>query len=306
MKVLVTGGMGFIGSHIVEQLHERAEVRVLDNLDTGFRRNLDGLKSNVITGSILDRETVRQAMQGVDYVFHLAALVSVPKSMQNPLECVEINTAGTLVVLEEAARAGVKKLAFSSSAAVYGDIPVVPKLETMPAHPISPYGVTKLDGEFFCGMFTRERRLATVCLRYFNVFGPRQNPFSQYAAVVPAFITHALKNEPLTIYGDGEQTRDFVPVQTVAAANVFLATKSTATGVFNVARGQAIAINQIASQICEMAGSNSVIRHEAKRAGDVRYSLADITRLQASGFVADTDFSSVLRSTVEHFRHSDG
>jgi UDP-glucose 4-epimerase len=302
MKVLVTGGAGFIGSHIVEQLHERAEVRVLDNLRSGFRRNLDGLRCEFIEGSILDRDAVRQAMRGMNYVFHLAAMVSVPESMSKPVECVEVNTTGTLVVLEEAARAGVTKLAFSSSAAVYGDNPVVPKVETLRPEPVSPYAVTKLDGEFYGAMFTRENRLATVSLRYFNVFGPRQNPRSQYAAAVPAFIERALKHEPLTIYGDGEQTRDFVDVQTVAAANIFLATQSAVTGVFNVASGEAITINQIATTIRELAGSRSEIRHAAERPGDVKHSGADITRLRETGFSAKTDFLSALRATVEHFQ----
>jgi nucleoside-diphosphate-sugar epimerase len=192
MKILVTGGAGFIGSHIVEQLHQRAEVRVLDNLRSGHRRNLAGLRCEFIAGSILDREAVRRAVQNVDYVFHLAAMVSVPESMQKPVECNETNTTGTLIVLEEAARAGVKKLAFSSSAAIYGNNPTVPKVETMLPEPVSPYAVTKLDGEFYAAMFAREHRLATVSLRYFNVFGPRQDPRSQYAAAVPAFIERAL------------------------------------------------------------------------------------------------------------------
>jgi UDP-glucose 4-epimerase len=302
MKVLVTGGAGFIGSHLVEQLQGRAEVRVLDNLRSGFRHNLDGLRCEFIEGNILDRDIVRQAMCGVDYVFHLAAMVSVPESMQQPVECVEANTTGTLVVLEEAARAGVKKLAFSSSAAVYGDNPVMPKMETMRPEPVSPYAVTKLDGEFYGAMFTREKKLATVSLRYFNVFGPRQDPRSQYAAAVPAFIERARKNEPLVIYGDGEQTRDFVAVQTVAAANIFLATQSEATGVFNVAGGEAISINQLAATIRELAGSRSKIRHADARPGDVKHSRADITRLRETGFVSKMDFLPALRTTVENFQ----
>ena len=302
MRILVTGGAGFIGSHIVEQLHTHAEVRVLDNLRSGHRHNLTGLRHEFMAGSILDRATVRAAMNGVDYVFHLAAMVSVPESMQQPVECVAVNTTGTLIVLEEAARAGVKKLAFSSSAAVYGDSPVVPKVETMRPEPVSPYAVTKLDGEFYGALFTREHRLATVSLRYFNVFGPRQDPRSQYAAAVPAFIARALPNEPLTIHGDGEQTRDFVPVQTVAAANIFLATQSAATGVFNVASGEAITINHLATTIRELAGGQAEIRHAAERAGDVKHSRADIRRLQATGFSASLDFLPALRATVEYFR----
>jgi len=229
MRVLVTGGAGFIGSHVAEHFHNRAEVRVLDNLCSGFKRNLAGFKHEFIEASILDREAVRRAMGGVDFVFHLAAMVSVPESMQKPIECNAINTTGTLVVLEEAARAKVRKLIFSSSAAIYGDNPVTPKVETMLPEPKSPYAITKLDGEFYCGMFAREGRLATTCLRYFNVFGPHQNPKSQYAAAVPVFIDRAIKHQPITIFGDGEQTRDFIYVKDIVTANVFFATRSDAT-----------------------------------------------------------------------------
>jgi|SRR5664280_1077818 len=189
MKILVTGGAGFIGSHIVEHFQGKAEVRVLDNLRSGFEHNLAGFQCELLVGSILDRDLLRRAMRDVDYVFHLAAMISVPESMQQPVECNELNTTGTLMVLEAAAQAGVKKLVFSSSAAIYGDNPVIPKLETMVPEPRSPYAITKLDGEYYCQMFTAEGRLLTACLRYFNVFGPRQNPRSQYAAAVPILST---------------------------------------------------------------------------------------------------------------------
>ena len=224
-RVLVTGGAGFIGSHIVEHFQGQAEVRVLDNLRSGFKHNLAGLEHEFIEGSILDRDLVRQAVDGMDYIFHLAAMISVPESMQKPIECTEINTNGTLVVLEEAAKAKVKKLVLSSSAAIYGDNPVVPKVETMFPEPKSPYAITKLDGEYYCKMFTAEGRLQTACLRYFNVFGPRQDPKSQYAAAVPIFIDRALKHEAIAIYGDGEQTRDFIFVKDIAAANAYFATE---------------------------------------------------------------------------------
>lgn len=306
MNVLVTGGAGFIGSHLVEQLHERAAVRVLDNLSSGFRHNLDGFRCEFIQGSILDRDALRRAMAGVDYVFHLAAMVSVPESVLKPQECARINTDGTRLVLEAAAEAGVKKLAFSSSAAVYGNNPAVPKVETMAPAPISPYGVTKLEGERLCEHFTRDDRLATVCLRYFNVFGPRQNPRSQYAAAVPAFIERAVRGEPLVIHGDGEQTRDFVPVQTVAAANIFLATHPEATGVFNVAGGHALTVNQLALQIRDLAGSKSEVRHGPERAGDVKHSCADIGRLRAAGFAGGKEFAPALAETVDYFRQKHG
>ena len=203
MKVLVTGGAGFIGSHIVEHFQGKADVRVLDNLRTGYRENLAGLEHEFIEGSITDRDAVRKAVEGVDYIFHMAAMISVPESMDKPIECVDINCTGTLVVLEEAAKAGVKKMCFSSSAANYGDNPVVPKVETMLPEPKSPYAITKLDGEYYCDMFSREGKLATGVMRYFNVFGPRQDPGSAYAAAVPIFIDKAAKGETITIFGDG-------------------------------------------------------------------------------------------------------
>jgi UDP-glucose 4-epimerase len=302
MKVLVTGGAGFIGSHIVEALQGRAEVRVLDNLRSGFRRNLDGLRCEFVEGSIGDRSAVRQAVAGVDYVFHLAAMISVPESMLNPIECAEINCLGTLVVLEEAARAGVKKLVLSSSAAIYGDNPATPKIETMRPEPKSPYAITKLDGEYYCGMFTDTGRLPTACLRYFNVFGPRQDPKSQYAAAVPIFIDHAVRHQPITIFGDGEQTRDFIYVKDVAAANLFFAAESPATGVFNVAYGRRITINDLAGTIGRLAGSRPVLARAPARPGDVKHSLASIDKLRAAGFCQAHNFDAGLQATVAFFR----
>ena len=303
MKILVTGGAGFIGSHIVEHFQGKAVVRVLDNLRSGYRRNLDGVAHEFIEGSILDREVVRRAVQGVDYVFHLAAMISVPESMAKPVECNELNTVGTLVVLEEAAQAGVKKLVLSSSAAIYGDNPAVPKIETMLAEPKSPYAVTKLDGEFYCRMFAAENRLATASLRYFNVFGPRQDPQSQYAAAVPIFIDRAVKNQPITIYGDGEQTRDFIYVKDIVAANVFMATQSPASGVFNVAYGRKITIRDLAEQIIAQTGSQSEIRFASERAGDVKHSLAAIDKLKATGFSPTSDFVTGLAATIQYFQN---
>lgn len=299
---MVTGGAGFIGSHIVEHFQNAAEVRVLDNLRSGFRRNLTGFKHDFIRASVLDRDAVRRAMKGVDFVFHLAALISVPESMRKPIECDEINTKGTLIVLEEAARAKVKKLVFSSSAAIYGDNPTVPKVETMPPEPKSPYAITKLDGEFYCGLFTRTGRLPTACLRYFNVFGPRQDPKSQYAAAVPIFIDRTVKHAPITIFGDGRQTRDFIFVKDIVAANVFLATRSAAAGVFNAGYGQRTTVNQLAKMICRLTGSRSQIKYAAERPGDVRHSLASVEKLRAAGFAPSGTFTDGLAATIASFR----
>ena len=302
MRILVTGGAGFIGSHIVEHFQGKAEVRVLDNLRSGFKHNLAGFKHEFIEASILDRDAVCKAVQGVDYIFHLAAMISVPESMSKPIECNEINTAGTLVVLEEAAKAGVKKLTLSTSAAIYGDNPVVPKVETMLAEPKSPYAITKLDGEFYCKMFADEGRLQTACLRYFNVFGPRQDPKSQYAAAVPIFIHRALKHEPITIYGDGGQTRDFIFVKDIVAANAYFATQSPATGVFNVAYGKKITINDLCTTICQLTGSKSEIKHAPERAGDVKHSMASVDKIRAAGFVPGGNLFHGLEATVDFFR----
>ena len=302
MKILVTGGAGFIGSHIVEYFQHQADVRVLDNLRSGFKTNLSGLQYELIEASILDRTAVRRALEGVDFVFHLAAMVSVPETMQKPIECNEINSTGTLIVLEEAARAKVKKLVFSSSAAIYGDSPVVPKVETMLPEPKSPDAVTKLDGEFYCRIFSEIHGLPSVCLRYFNVFGPRQDPKSQYAAAVPIFIARALRNEPLTIYGDGSQTRDFIFVRDVVAANVWFATQSSAGGIFNVAGGARITILELAKMICRLTGSASEIRHVGERAGDVKHSMAAIDRLRKAGFEPAGKLEEDLKTLVEFFK----
>lgn len=301
MRVLVTGGAGFIGSHIVEYFQGKAEVRVLDNLRTGRRRNLDGFEVEFIEGDIRDRATVRRAMESVDYVFHLAAMVSVPESMEKIAECVEINDTGMVIVLEEAARAGVRKLCFSTSAAIYGDNPVVPKVETMLPEPKSPYAVTKLDGEYYCRIFTETGRLQTACLRYFNVFGPRQNPKSAYAAAVPIFLEKAFANEPLTVFGDGGQTRDFIFVRDVVAANVFMA-EHEFTGVYNVAYGGRITIDDLAKEIIRLTGSSSKILHLAERPGDVRHSMAAVEKLRATGFVPAHTFEEGLAETVKFFR----
>lgn len=306
MRILVTGGAGFIGSHIVEHFQGKAEVCVLDNLRSGYRENLQGMEHEFIEGSITDRAVVRKAVEGIDYIFHMAAMISVPESMEKPVECVEINTAGTLVVLEEAARAGVKKLCFSSSAANYGDNPVVPKVETMLPEPKSPYAITKLDGEYYCDMFAREGWLDTAVMRYFNVFGPRQDPNSAYAAAVPIFIDKALKNETITIYGDGKQTRDFIYVKDIVAANVFLAMNPTDTGFYNVAYGGRLTINDLAKKIIELTGSSSKIEHAAERAGDVKHSMASVDRIRAAGFEPASNFDEGLRATIEFFSNKLG
>jgi UDP-glucose 4-epimerase len=302
MKILITGGGGVIGSHLVEHFRGKANIRVVDNLCTGNRLNLEGTECEFQEGSILDRQCLRQAMEGVEYVFHLAAMVSVPESMEKPLECKEINTAGTLLVLEEAARAGVTKLVFSSSAAVYGNTPKSFKSENDSPEPGSPYAISKYDGEVYCQQYVKENLLSTVSLRYFNVFGPRQNPLSTYAAAVPIFIERALRNEPIIIFGDGEQTRDFIFVKDVIEANIYTALVSSATGVFNVAGGQSITINELAQTILELTQSRSRIIYSPSRPGDTQHSCANINKLVSTGFSSSSNFLENIKITIEWFR----
>ncbi|MDR1818024.1 MAG: NAD-dependent epimerase/dehydratase family protein [Puniceicoccales bacterium] len=301
MTILVTGGAGFIGSHIAEHFQGRAHVRVLDNLRTGHRRNLDGLDVEFIEGSVTDRAAVERAVAGADYVFHLAALVSVPESMSAPRECAEINVLGHLNVLEAAAAAGARKLVFASSAAVYGYAPATPTVETATPEPRSPYAITKLDGEYYNALFTREGRLETASIRFFNVFGPRQDPKGAYAAAVPIFIKRALRGEMLSIFGDGGQTRDFIFVKDIVGALVFAAQTPGVTGVFNAGYGVSTSVGALAEKIVALTGGASRVEHLPERAGDVRHSLASAAKLRAAGWHPAHTFDEGLAETVRWF-----
>ncbi|MCQ2379397.1 MAG: NAD-dependent epimerase/dehydratase family protein [Victivallaceae bacterium] len=305
MRVLVTGGAGFIGSHLVEHFQGKADVRVLDSLRSGYKKNIEKFDVEFIEADIRDEDAVDKAMRDVDYVFHLAAMISVPESMTKIKECIDINGTGMINVLEAAARNHVRKLCFSTSAAIYGDNPIVPKVETMFPEPKSPYAVTKLDGEYYCKMFTAERGLPCACLRYFNVFGPRQDPKSAYAAAVPIFISKALANEPLTIFGDGEQTRDFVFVKDVVGANAYFA-MNDATGVHNVACGGKITINDLAKEIIRLTESKSEIVHLPERAGDVKHSMACVDKLDKAGYKRQFTFSEGLDITIKAYKEAIG
>ena len=302
-RILITGGSGFIGSHIAEYFNGKAEIRILDNLRSGYRRNLDGLDVEFIEGDVRDRAAVARAVEGCDHVFHLAAMVSVPESMFKIEECVDINVNGLLVVLEESAKAGVEKLCFSSSAAIYGDNPVVPKVETMLPEPKSPYAITKLDGEFYCNLFTQTGKLKTACLRYFNVFGPRQDPKSAYAAAVPIFTAKAVAGEDITVFGDGEQTRDFIYVKDIVEANVFMA-EHDFTGVYNIAYGGSITINDLVARIVKVTNSRSRIVHLDERPGDVKHSMAAVDRLRSTGFRPKHSFDAGMEETIRFFSSS--
>ncbi len=304
VKVLITGGAGFIGSHLIEYwLNKGAEVKVLDNLHTGFRKNID-LFSDIkfIEGSITNRDLVFEVLKGIDYVHHLAALISVPESMEKPLDYVDVNINGLINILDAARDNGVKKVVHSSSAAVYGENPESPKRINMKPDPKSPYGVTKLDGEYYLKIYNENYGLGTASLRYFNVFGPRQDPKSQYAAAIPIFVSKALKNKPLVIFGDGDQTRDFVFVKDVVQANVLAATNPEATDIYNVANGSAITIKELCKLIIKTTDSSSKIIHEKPRPGDIKHSLASIEETKSGlGFEPKFDLIEGLKETIQYF-----
>lgn len=303
-KVVVTGGAGFIGGHIVEYwITEGAEVHIIDNLRSGHLSNVELFPQAVFhKGSITDRELVFSVLEGADFVHHLAAMISVPESIEKPLECVEINVSGLINVLDAAKQFGIKKIVHSSSAAVYGDNPESPKLTTMRPMPKSPYGITKLDGEYYLEMYRENYNLGAISLRYFNVFGPRQDPKSQYAAAIPIFVSRALKDEPIIIYGDGEQTRDFIFVKDVVKANVQAATCPTASGVFNVANGKSISIKDMAELVIQETKSKSNIVFEKERPGDIKHSLASIDEtIEKLDFHPSFDLITGLKETIAYF-----
>ncbi|MDI9615123.1 SDR family oxidoreductase [Methanothermobacter sp.] len=303
MDVAVTGGLGFIGSHLTDELLRMGNrVTVIDDLSSGKRENLtDSEHENleIIEGSIneVDLESV---FRDKDYVFHQAALASVPESVRDPMRCHRVNATGTLRVLLAACRAGVRKVVNASTSAVYGNNPEMPLSEDARPMPRSPYAVSKVTGEYYCSVF-EDYGLETVSLRYFNVYGPRQRPDSQYAAVIPRFIDALLQGRQPEIYGDGEQSRDFIYVGDVVRANIFLA-ESPETGVFNVAGGSAVTVNRLFEIISRILGSDSEPVYLDERPGDVRHSLADTSRLEAAGFRPDVELEEGLIRTVEWFK----
>ncbi|MGH3110671.1 MAG: SDR family oxidoreductase [Gaiellaceae bacterium] len=304
MKVLVTGGAGFIGSNLVRALLARGdEVRVLDNFSTGNRANLAGLDNDVelVEGELRSYERVHNAVRGVEVVFHLGALGSVPRSVQDPLTSGAVNVEGTLNVLLAARDEGVRRVVFASSSSIYGDQPELPLRETMAPDPISPYGVAKLAAERYCVSFTRVYPFETVVLRYFNVFGLRQDPRSQYAAVVPLFVTAIAAGEPVTIFDDGEQSRDFTYVDNVVAANLLAADAAGASGrIFNVSAGVPASVNQLAETIGRLLDKPVERRYLAPRPGDLRNSWADIDQARdALGFEPSVSLEDGLRRTAD-------
>jgi len=304
VKALVTGGAGFIGSNVVRALLERGdEVRVLDNFSTGNRGNLAGLTRDVelVEGELRSYERVHNAVRGSEVVFHLGALGSVPRSVQDPLTSSAVNVEGTLNVLLAARDEGIRRVVFASSSSIYGNQPELPLEEGMAPDPISPYGVAKLAAERYCVSFARVYPFETVVLRYFNVFGPRQDPRSQYAAVVPLFITAIAAGEPVTIFDDGEQSRDFTYVDNVVAANLLAADAAGATGrIFNVSAGAPATVNQLADTIGELLGKPAERRYLPPRPGDLRDSWADVSGARdVLGYEPSVTLEDGLRRTAD-------
>jgi len=307
VKALVTGGAGFIGSHIAQRLvQEGYQAVILDNLSTGRLENLESFADKVdfVEGDVRDAALLRKLCQGCELVFHQAAVVSVPYSVEHPQESHDVNIQGTLNALLAARDAGAKRLVFASSAAIYGEDPALPKREQMLPEPISPYAVEKIAGEHYLSAFNQLYGLQTVALRYFNVFGPRQDPSSPYSGVISIFVDRLLRQEDPTIFGDGEQYRDFVFVQDVVQANMLAATHDDAPGkVFNVGRGERTSLNQLVEILSRLAGYQASPTHGEPRAGDIRESLADIARIrQTLGYAPEVEVEQGLAALVEYAR----
>jgi nucleoside-diphosphate-sugar epimerase len=308
-RYLVTGGAGFIGSNIAEALVKRGErVVVLDDLSTGYEKNIAHLRKDLtfIKGDVRDEKTVREALAGVDYVLHEAALASVPRSIEDPMLVTDVNVRGTLVMLDEARRAGVKRFVYAASSSAYGDTETLPKVESMTPQPLSPYAASKLMGEYYCAVYAHVYGMSTVSLRYFNIFGPRQDPKSQYSAVIPIFASHLLAGTQPSIFGDGEQSRDFTYIENVVEANILASRCERARGqTVNIACGGHYTLNDLFNQMRGIIGSSIAPRYAEPRAGDVRHSHADISAAEKLiGYKVAVPFVEGLRRTVAWYREA--
>ncbi len=306
-SALVTGGAGFIGSHVVDRLlADGWRVRVFDDFSTGSRANLDHVRGDIelVEGSVCDSEAVNTAAQGVEAIFHLAAMGSVPRSVDQPRAAHDNNITGTFNVLEAARAADVPRVIYSASSSAYGDDDALPSRESATPAPLSPYAVSKLAGEHYLRVYASVYGLATVSLRYFNVFGPRQDPNSQYAAVIPAFVTRMVRGEAPVVYGDGEQSRDFCFVSNVVDANLCAANALRLTGeVVNIACGERTSLNEMLKRINAALGVNIAAHYEPERAGDVKHSQADITRAkEVIGYVPRMFFAEGLSQTITYYK----
>ncbi len=303
MHTLVTGGAGFIGSHIVEELLWRGDtVRVLDNFSSGTRANLESFKGNleILEGDLRDSGAVKAAVRDVELIFHLAAFVSVPQSMLDPETCFSVNVGGTVALLEAARRAGVSKVILSSSTAVYGDTDVFPTKEETPLRPLSPYALSKQVNELYARLYTGTLGLPVTALRYFNVYGPRQHPDSDYAAAIPIFVRKLVASEPITIYGDGKQSRDFIFVKDVVRANLLAAKSDSAGEAFNVCTGRETTLLDLLEELSEVSPRQPEVRFEAPRPGDVYRSTGSPEKAAGGlGFRAGTSLAEGLAQTVK-------
>ncbi|OQX89137.1 MAG: LPS biosynthesis protein WbpP [candidate division Zixibacteria bacterium 4484_93] len=307
---LITGGGGFIGSNITRYLVERGEkVRILDNFSTGKRENLAGLEGKIelVEGDIRDVFTVMRSLEGIDYILHQAALPSVPRSVADPLTTNNVNLIGTLNLLEAAKDFPIKRLVIASSSSVYGDTDSLPKKESLTPAPLSPYAASKLAVEYYAKVFHNVYGVESVILRYFNIFGPNQDPTSQYSAVVPKFITSILQDKPVTIFGDGEQSRDFTFVDNVVSANILAAKADSISGeVINIASGVETTVNELIETIETIVGKKAKRVYLAERAGDVKHSLADISKAKKLlGYSVTTDLKRGLKKSIEFFKRAD-
>jgi UDP-glucose 4-epimerase len=307
MHFLVTGGGGFIGSNIVEELLALGHnVRVLDNFSTGKRENLQPFVNDIelIEGDIRSYHVTDRAVRGTEIILHQAALPSVPRSINDPITSNEVNVVGTLNILEAARTNGVRRIVYASSSSVYGDNPVLPKVETMTPKPLSPYAVSKLAAENYCRVFAELYGIETVALRYFNVFGPRQDPNSQYSAVIPRFITAMMSGKAPTVYGDGSQSRDFTHVSNVVQANILASQEADAVGkALNCATHGQVTLNDLVARLNTILGTDISPRYSDARSGDIKHSYADITALRsATGYEPITDFATGLRQTVQYYQ----
>jgi UDP-glucose 4-epimerase len=310
-RYLITGGVGFIGSNLAHALAAKGErVRILDDLSTGRLQNLAGIQDRVelVQGDLRDAEAVQRAVAGVEVILHQGALNSIPRSIKEPGPTNAVNVTGTLLLLEAARQAKVRRVVYASSSSAYGDTPGLPKTEDMPTAPKAPYGVSKLAAELYCRAFTQVYGLETVSLRYFNVFGPRQHPDSEYAAVIPRFLRRMLRGERPVIFGDGEQSRDFTPVENVVAANLLAADSTRGAGeAFNIACGQVTSLNQIVAWLNELLGTALPAERAAPRPGDIRHSYASIEKARTVlGYQPRTDIRAALGRTAEWFRAHEG
>ena len=303
-RYLITGGAGFIGSHLVRHvLGAGGNVRVVDNLSTGFAKRLSQIRDSVqlVTADLADNSVAAEVVKDVDYVLHQAAVPSVQRSVVDPVGTNRSNVTATLNLLENSRKAGVRRFVYAASSSAYGDTEVLPKSEDMPANPLSPYALQKWVGERYCKLYHELYGLETVSLRYFNVFGPGQDPYSEYSAVVPKFTTKLLAKEPITVYGDGEQSRDFTYIDNVIQANLLALRAPNAPGeVCNIGCGQSVTLNQLIQILEELLKVRAQVTYAPAKPGDVRHSLADITKAtRVLGYVPETEIEEGLRRTVE-------